>query len=49
MDMKSSRVSKYRTILRHDITPIADSVPQNFEIISESLSTNQNSARGIYD
>jgi len=37
------------TILRHDITPIADSVPQNFEIISESLPTNQNSARGIYD
>ena len=31
------------------VQPITDRVAQNLEIISKTFSTNQNSARGIYD
>jgi len=35
--------------LRHPVQPIADSVAQNVEMISETLSMYWNSAHGIYD
>jgi len=43
------RLPTVQKVIFKYVRPIADRMAQNLEIISETFSTNQNSAHGIYD
>jgi len=45
----SNELPTVQKVIFKYVRPIADRMAQNLEIISETFSTNQNSAHGIYD